>query len=376
MIHSFAIIPDNASAGQGGGPPSLDDIGVCGYPESMDLALFDYDLPPEKIAQHPPDRRGTSRMMVVPLDGSQFSHTVFSELPEFVRPGDCLVLNDTRVIPARLLGRRQTGGKSEVFLLEPAGDDRWTALVRPAKRMGPGTVVDIEGVIEATVLEEPEEGRTTIKLDCEGDLEQALEQVGRTPLPPYIKRDTPLEEDRDRYQTVYARESGAVAAPTAGLHFTDAMLDDLQKLGLRTVHLTLHVGQGTFQPINTEAVEDHQMHSERYALSPAAAEAINQTRQQGGRIIAVGTTVVRTLETCATEDGIVRASSGSTDLYITPGYEFRAIDGLLTNFHLPGSSLLVMVSALAGRKRIIGAYGEAVERDYRFYSYGDCMLLI
>lgn len=357
-------------------PPVLDAAGACGYPESMDLALFDYDLPPGKIAQHPPDQRGTSRLMVVPLDGSAFEHTVFPELPRFLRPGDCMVLNDTRVIPARLLGRRETGGRSEVFLLQPAGENRWEALVRPARRMGPGTSVDIDGVIEATVLEEPQEGRTIVELEYEGDFEEILKRAGQTPLPPYIHRDEPLEEDRHRYQTVYARRSGAVAAPTAGLHFTEDMLDRLQHRGIQTVHLTLHVGLGTFQPITVEQVENHEMHSERYSLPPEAARSINEARKAGGRVIAVGTTVVRTLETCATDDGTVQASSGSTDLYITPGHTFRVIDGLLTNFHLPKSSLLVMVSALAGRERLLEAYEEAIERDYRFYSYGDCMLLI
>ncbi|MFO7945797.1 MAG: tRNA preQ1(34) S-adenosylmethionine ribosyltransferase-isomerase QueA [Armatimonadota bacterium] len=342
----------------------------------MDLSLFDYDLPREYIAQHPPEKRGTSRMMVVPLDGSAFRHTVFSELPEFLEPGDCLVLNDTRVIPARLIGRRPTGGESEVFLLECVEGDCWRALVRPARRMGPGTEVNIGDTITATVLQEPQDGETTVKLEYEGDFADALEQAGQTPLPPYIHRDEPHPEDRHRYQTIYADESGAVAAPTAGLHFTEEILQQISDKGIRTARLTLHVGLGTFQPITSPHIENHDMHSERYEVSLETAETINATRAAGGRIIAVGTTVVRTLETCVDEGGVVHASSGATDLYITPGYRFKAIDGLLTNFHLPKSSLLVMVSALAGRRRILAAYEEAIQKNYRFYSYGDCMLII
>ncbi len=342
----------------------------------MDLSLFDYDLPREYIAQHPPQKRGASRMMIVPLDGSAFRHTIFSRLPELLKPGDCLVLNDTRVIPARLLGRRPTGGRSEVFLLECVEGDRWRALVRPARRMGPGTEVTISDTITATVLQEPEDGETTVKLDYQGDFAEALEQAGHTPLPPYIHRDEPHQDDRHRYQTIYADESGAVAAPTAGLHFTEEILEQISKKGIRTARLTLHVGLGTFQPITAERIENHDMHSERYEVAAETASIINTTRAEGGRIVAVGTTVVRTLETCADDERTVHACSGTTDLYITPGYRFKAIDGLLTNFHLPKSSLLVMVSALVGRERILKAYEEAMEEEYRFYSYGDCMLII
>lgn len=315
-------------------------------------------------------------MMIVPMDGSAFRHTVFSELPELLEPGDCLVLNDTRVIPARLIGRRPTGGESEVFLLECVEGDRWRALVRPARRMGPGTEVTISNTITATVLEEPEGGETIVKLEYEGDFSEALEQAGQTPLPPYIRRDEPHPEDRYRYQTIYADESGAVAAPTAGLHFTEKILEQIRKKDVQVARLTLHVGLGTFQPITAERIENHDIHSERYELSAQTAEVINKSRAAGGRIIAVGTTVVRTLETCADERGSVHAASGATDLYIRPGYHFKAIDGLLTNFHLPKSSLLVMVSALVGRRRILAAYEEAVQKGYRFYSYGDCMLII
>ncbi len=344
----------------------------------MDTALFDYDLPPEAIAQHPPRVRGDSRMMVVPLDGAPYSHLHFRQLPELLRPGDCLVLNDTRVIPARLLGRRASGGRAEVFLLRRSstGPNIWEALVRPARRLPRGATVDFDSVLSATILDTPEMGRTRVELAGDSPLETALERVGITPLPPYIRRESPLAEDRERYQTVYAAEAGAVAAPTAGLHFTEPVFAALAERGVQCVLLTLHVGLGTFAPICAERIEDHVMHAESYSVSQDAAESINECRDAGGRVIAVGTTVVRTLESCADVDGRIRAADGETDIYISPGYQFRAIDGMLTNFHLPRSSLIVMVAALVGRERILGAYREAVEQGYRFYSYGDCMLLI
>jgi S-adenosylmethionine:tRNA ribosyltransferase-isomerase len=338
--------------------------------------LFDYDLPAALIAQHPPDRRGESRMMVAPLDRGAPEHRAFGDLPELLMPGDCLVLNDTRVIPARLLGRKDTGGQAEVFLLKRLAGDEWEALVRPARRMHPGTVVTFGEVLVATVLANPERGKTIVRLTYDGELETALRQVGVTPLPPYIRRERQDSSDRQRYQTVYAMEPGAVAAPTAGLHFTAEMLDTLQARKIRTAFLTLHVGLGTFAPISAERIEDHKMHAEQFSISSEAAETINRTRADGGRVIAVGTTVVRTLESCCDDGGRIEPDSGETDIYIKPGHNFRAIDGMLTNFHLPRSSLIVMVAALVGRERLLELYQMAIKRGYRFYSYGDCMLIV
>ena len=315
-------------------------------------------------------------MMVVAVGDGEAAHRAFSELPEMLLPGDCLVLNDTRVIPARLLGRKDTGGQAEVFLLKQLAGDEWEALVCPARRMRPGTTVTFGEVLVATVLAEPERGKTVVRLAYDGDLEAALGKVGVTPLPPYIRREREDPRDRQRYQTVYAAEPGAVAAPTAGLHFTSEMLDVLRARGVRMVRLTLHVGLGTFAPISAERIEDHRMHAEQFSISEDAAETINRTRREAGRVIAVGTTVVRTLESCCDDAGRIAAGSGETDIYIRPGHTFRAIDGMLTNFHLPRSSLIVMVAALVGRERLLELYEMAVEREYRFYSYGDCMLII
>ncbi len=312
----------------------------------------------------------------MPLDGGELRHLRFRELPDVLERGDCLVLNDTKVIPARLLGSRESGGQAEVFLLKRIGDDEWEALVRPARRMPPGTPVSFGDVVTATVLAEPVRGKTVVRLECDGDIEAALQRVGTTPLPPYIRREAEDPRDRERYQTVYAAVSGAVAAPTAGLHFTQQMLGALAERGVLRAHLTLHVGLGTFAPIATETIEAHVMHAESYSMAEDAAEMINGARAAGGRIIAVGTTVVRTLESCCDEAGSIRAGSGETDIYIMPGHKFRAIDGMLTNFHLPRSSLIVMVAALVGKERLLAAYEQAVAGEYRFYSYGDCMLIV
>jgi S-adenosylmethionine:tRNA ribosyltransferase-isomerase len=355
---------------------TVDGKGLLHYSIGVDTLLFDYDLPAALIAQHPPDRRGESRMMVAPLDRGAPEHRAFGDLPELLMPGDCLVLNDTRVIPARLLGRKDTGGQAEVFLLKRLAGDEWEALVRPARRMHPGTVVTFGEVLVATVLANPERGKTIVRLTYDGELETALRQVGVTPLPPYIRRERQDSSDRQRYQTVYAMEPGAVAAPTAGLHFTAEMLDTLRARQIRTAFLTLHVGLGTFAPISAERIEDHKMHAEQFSISSEAAETINRTRADGGRVIAVGTTVVRTLESCCDDGGRIEPDSGETDIYIKPGHNFRAIDGMLTNFHLPRSSLIVMVAALVGRERLLELYQMAIKRGYRFYSYGDCMLIV
>lgn len=314
--------------------------------------------------------------MVIPRDGSPLQHRMFSDLPEYLRPGDCLVLNDTRVIPARLIGQRPTGGHVELLLLRPLGHDEWETLARPAKRLRVGERVTFGPALTAEVIAVGAEGLRVVRLEYEGALLPILDEVGRMPLPPYIRREEPEGEDKMRYQTVYARHPGAVAAPTAGLHFTDQILADLQTRGIRLARLTLHVGLGTFRPIQVERLENHVMHAEWYALSPEAAAAINGARAAGGRIIATGTTVVRTLETVVDAAGVVHAGEGHTDIFISPGFTFRATDGMVTNFHLPRSSLLVMISAFAGRERILAAYQEAIARGYRFYSYGDATLML
>jgi len=309
-----------------------------------------------------------------------------------LRPGDCLVLNDTQVIPARLIGRRATGGQVELLLLRPVADGEWEALGKPARRLRVGERVSFgnqtAGVascatgpaggasLVAEVTVEGDEGLRRVRLEHDGPLLEVLDRLGQMPLPPYIHREMPESEDKARYQTVYADSPGAVAAPTAGLHFTDELLREIAAKGVRLVRLTLHVGLGTFRPIQVERLADHRMHAEWYRVPADAAEAINAARVEGGRIIAAGTTVVRTLETAADEAGIVHAGEGMTDLFIAPGYVFRAVDGMLTNFHLPRSSLLVMVAAFIGRERILAAYAEAVREIYRFYSYGDATLMI
>jgi S-adenosylmethionine:tRNA ribosyltransferase-isomerase len=342
----------------------------------MDVSLFDYALPPELIAQEPAERRDQSRMMVVDRQGGSFRDGRFEEIVDLLRPDDCLVVNDTRVIPARLIGRRMpTGGKAEVFLLRRRGEWEWEVLAKPGKKLRPGTQVSFgEGELIAAITEQTEGGLRRARFKGEGRWEALLERLGSTPLPPYIKRPEPKADDRARYQTVYAQRDGAVAAPTAGLHFTPEILQQLADKGIRRATITLHVGWGTFQPIDTERVEDHVMHEEFYEVSAEAAEAIDATRPAGGRIVAVGTTSVRTLETCASS-GRVQPGSGWTRCFIYPGYRFQAVDALLTNFHLPRSSLLMLVSALAGRDLTLAAYRAAVERQYRFYSYGDCMFV-
>jgi len=333
---------------------------------------FDYDLPPESIAQYPADRREQSRMLDLGRQDGRVRHRVFPELLELLEPGDVLALNDTKVIPARLIGRRAGGGEAEVLLLEPAGDHRWHALVRPGRKLREGRVVEFgDGELRATVLEAGEMGMRLVELEHDGELLPLLDRLGRPPLPPYIRRATEAL-DRERYQTVYAREPGAVAAPTAGLHFTDELLAAIERSGVSVCRVTLHVGLGTFRPVQVERIEDHVMHAEQYEVSGAAADAINSRE---GRLVAVGTTVTRTLETVADADGLVHAGSGRSEIFIYPGYEFRAVEAMLTNFHLPRSTLVMMVSAFAGRDHTMAAYHEALAEGYRFYSYGDCMFI-
>jgi S-adenosylmethionine:tRNA ribosyltransferase-isomerase len=348
---------------------------------------FDFELPPESIAQEAAPR-GASRLLVLDAAGPDNSdtearHRKISDLPRLLRSGDLLVVNDTRVIPARIFAKRKAeperaagsgrgGGKVELLLVEKLAPRRWVVLAKPGRKARPGTRLDLAPGLHAVVVDKHEDGRRTIELDAE--VEPHLASIGHVPLPPYISR-ADREEDRERYQTVWASEPGAIAAPTAGLHFDDALLAALAAAGIERAAVTLHVGIGTFKPVTAELVHEHRMESERFEIPAATARAIAETRARGGRIVAVGTTVVRTLESAAGDDGEVRASSGRTEIFITPGYRFKVVDVLLTNFHLPRSTLLMLVSAFAGRERVLAAYREAIDRGYRFYSYGDAMLL-
>ena len=339
---------------------------------------YEYELPEELIAQEPARQRDGSRMMVVPREGGDPEHRMFSDLPGCLEGDELLVLNDTRVIPARLFGRKDTDGRVEVFGLGPWTGDETVALVRASKATRKGQRIRLgdgdEGP-EAEVIEALEEGQHRLRLVGGDSWLDVFEALGDMPLPPYIRRERTTAADRDRYQTVYAADAGAVAAPTAGLHFTPAILDELARSGVEIARLTLHVGLGTFLPVRVDDIRDHRMHSEAWRLSRETAAAVNQARAAGRRVLAVGTTVVRTLEAAAGIDGQVKAGAGDTDIFIHPGYRFRVVDALLTNFHLPGSTLLMLVAALCGRERILDAYEEAVREQYRFYSYGDCMLI-
>jgi S-adenosylmethionine:tRNA ribosyltransferase-isomerase len=343
----------------------------------LKISAFDYDLPREAIAQEPAEPRDTARLLRLPPDESAPTDHVFRDLPRLLRRGDLLVVNRSRVFPARLLGQRKGGGAAELLLLRDLGDDRWDAFVRPGRRLRPGSTVTLEGGLTAVVESGAvgPEGRRVIALRAEsGSVAEALERAGHVPLPPYILR-ADRAEDRERYQTVYAREKGSVAAPTAGLHFTRGLLDALRAEGIAIAELVLHVGPGTFRPVTVEDVGDHRLEPEPYVIPMDTAEAVASTRAAGGRVVAVGTTVVRTLEAAARDDRTVAAGAGETSLVIQPGFAFRAVDALVTNFHLPKSSLLLLVSALAGRERVLAAYAEALRRGYRFYSYGDAMLI-
>jgi S-adenosylmethionine:tRNA ribosyltransferase-isomerase len=345
----------------------------------MKTSEFDYELPPEMIAQTPIEPRDASRLLVLERKTGTIVHRRFRDVGEFLRPGDLLVANDSRVIPARLLGRKDTGGRAEVFLLRRQRERVWETLVR-GRRLRPGTRIrfcssdedDGHPVLAATIVSETAEGGRLVEFDH--PVEPLLDKLGILPLPPYIHQ--PLA-DGERYQTVYARVHGSVAAPTAGLHFTASLIDQLQSQGVRFAFVTLHVGQATFRPVKTEWVEDHPMHSEWADLQPETVEAIDQTRQHGGRVIAVGTTAVRTLEAAAVQsNGSIRPFRGWTDIFVTPGYRFRAVDGMVTNFHLPRSTLLMLVSAFARKELIDRAYQEAIAEGYRFYSFGDAMLIL
>ncbi|MCX8044775.1 MAG: tRNA preQ1(34) S-adenosylmethionine ribosyltransferase-isomerase QueA [Desulfobacterota bacterium] len=349
----------------------------------MNLSDFDYDLPKHLIAQTPAQQRDASRLMVLDRRRKTIYHTRFSDIISFIRSGDLLVANDTRVIPARLYGKKKTGGWIEVFLLgvvgTQAGMPVWECLVKSRRPVTIPATITFTDELFGLLLERTGNNTWIIQLHCAGDIHQALERAGRTPLPPYIRRSregTDDANDRARYQTVYARTSGSVAGPTAGFHFTPELMDTISAQGARFAFVTLHVGYGTFQPIRTETVEAHTMHAEYYQVCAETAKQVTQALAEKRRVIAVGTTATRVLETCTTPEGIMSPGEGLTDLYIYPGYTFKAVSALITNFHLPRSSLLLLVAAFAGRDFILQAYAEAVKEQYRFYSYGDAMLIL
>ena len=335
---------------------------------------FYYDLPEELIAQTPLEKRDHSRLMVLDRETGKVSHRQFFNVLDYLRPGDCLVMNDSRVLPARLLGHRPTGGAVEVLLLRDLGNKRWECLCKPGRKMQVGNqVVFGDGELTATVVEVQETGNRVVEFHYEGIFLEVLERLGKMPLPPYIKAEL---EDQERYQTVYSREVGSAAAPTAGLHWTNDLLEQARQLGVRTAFVTLHVGLGTFRPVKAEDILEHHMHSELCMMSVETAAIWNDTKAKGGRIICVGTTSCRTLESLVNQDGSFEEKSQWTEIFIYPGYEFKAMQGLITNFHLPESTLVMLVSAFAGRENVLRAYNQAVEEKYRFFSFGDAMLIL
>ena len=340
----------------------------------MKTSDFYYDLPQELIAQTPIEKRDTSRLMTLNRATGEVGHHHFYELPDFLRPGDCLILNDSRVLPARLLGQRLPGGGAcEVLLLTDKGDKTWECLVRPGRKMRTGAKLSFgNGELTAEVVGEIEGGNRLVRFDYGGIFLEVLEHLGKMPLPPYIKEEL---QDKERYQTVYSKVLGSAAAPTAGLHFTPELLEKIAAKGVGVGYVTLHVGLGTFRPVKEEEITDHEMHSEFCTISPETAELINRTKENGGRVICVGTTSCRTLESWAAEDGHMEPKSGWTNIYIYPGYRFKVMDGLVTNFHLPESTLIMLVSAFAGREHVLAAYEEAVKERYRFFSFGDAMFI-
>ena len=339
----------------------------------MKKSDFYFDLPEELIAQTPLERRDASRLLVLNKKTGELEHRHFYDLPEYLHEGDCLVMNDSRVLPARLLGCRSSGGSVELVLLRDLGEGKWECLSRPGRKTKPGTELSFgDGELTATVLAVTEGGNRIVQFHYEGIFLEVLERLGKMPLPPYIKEEL---NDAERYQTVYSREVGSAAAPTAGLHFTQELLQKLADKGVRLCYVTLHVGLGTFRPVKEEEIEDHPMHAEFCMIPEETARIVNETKKNGGRVIAVGTTSCRTLESFASADGALSPSSGWTDIFIYPGYRFKCIDALITNFHLPESTLIMLVSALAGRETILHAYETAVKERYRFFSFGDAMLI-
>lgn len=340
----------------------------------MNVKDFYFDLPQELIAQDPLEDRASSRLLVLDRETGEVTHRKFRDILGYLNPGDCLVINDTKVIPARLIGSREgTNEKIEVLLLKRRENDIWETLVKPGKKAKPGTVIHFgDGLLKGTVIDVVEEGNRLIQFSYDGIFEEILDRLGQMPLPPYITHQL---QDKNRYQTVYAKHEGSAAAPTAGLHFTKELLQEIEDKGVKLAHVTLHVGLGTFRPVKVENVLDHHMHSEFYMVEESEAEKINQTKRDGGRVICVGTTSCRTIESASDENGILKAGSGWTDIFIYPGYQFKILDCLITNFHLPESTLVMLVSALAGREHVLAAYEEAVKERYRFFSFGDAMFI-
>lgn len=343
--------------------------------EVLNKSDFYFDLPQELIAQDPLLDRSSSRLLKLDKETGEVSHYHFKDIVKFLRKGDCLVLNNTKVIPARLLGtKEETGAAIEVLLLKRKEDDKWETLVKPGKKARPGTkIVFGDGCLRATVLDVLEEGNRLIQFEYEGIFEEVLDRLGEMPLPPYI---THKLEDKNRYQTVYAKYEGSAAAPTAGLHFTEELLQQIQDMGVEIAYVTLHVGLGTFRPVKVENVLEHHMHSEFYQVTKEAADTINAAKERGSRVIAVGTTSCRTLESATDENGILHEGCDNTEIFIYPGYQFKMIDGLITNFHLPESTLIMLVSALAGKEHVLAAYEEAIRERYRFFSFGDAMAIL
>ena len=341
----------------------------------MKTSDFFYELPEELIAQDPLEDRTASRLLVLDRKTDKLEHKIFGDVINYLNPGDCLVINNTRVIPARLIGEKEgTGGKVEILLLKRRENDIWESLVKPGKKLRPGARVILgDGRLKAEILEIAEEGNRLVKFYYEGIFEEILDSLGEMPLPPYI---THKLEDKEMYQTVYAKFDGSAAAPTAGLHFTNELLEKIRQKGIRIASITLHVGLGTFRPVKVEDVNNHHMHTEWYEVNNEAADIINETKKNGGRVICVGTTSCRTIESVADENGLMSAKTGETDIFIYPGYKFKMMDGLITNFHLPESTLVMLVSAFAGKDRILSAYETAVKERYRFFSFGDAMILL
>ena len=340
----------------------------------MNVKDFDFYLPEEQIAQDPLENRSDSRLMVLNRESGEIKHKIFKDITGYLKKGDCLVINNTKVLPARLIGvKEETGAKIELLLLKRRENDIWETLVKPGRKARKGAKISFgDGILTGEIIDEVEEGNRLIQFSYEGIFEEILDRLGQMPLPPYITHQL---KDKNRYQTVYAKEEGSAAAPTAGLHFTKELLKEIEDMGVTIAHVTLHVGLGTFRPVKVENVLEHHMHSEFYCIEESEAKKINDTKKNGGRVIAVGTTSTRTLESATDEAGILQAKSGNTEIFIYPGYKFKMIDGLITNFHLPQSTLLMLVSAFSTRENILHAYEEAVKEGYRFFSFGDAMFL-
>lgn len=343
----------------------------------MLISEFDYDLPAGLIAQKPLEKRGNSRMLAVNRADKSFADEQFSNFPKFLKKGDVIVLNNTKVFPARLFGKTETGAKVEIFLVREVENSVWETLARPAKRLKIGRKIIFNEKLNAIVLEKSEDGKVFVKFETNGDFDAILDEIGKTPLPPYIKREKDaIDQDRERYQTVFAQKRGAIAAPTAGLHFTSEILQEIKNIGAEVAEITLHVGYGTFEPVRVNDLSEHKVLPERYEISAETAEILNSAKAESRRIIAIGTTTTRTLESAIDENGKIKAGKDFANLTITPNYKFKTINGILTNFHLPQSSLLVLVSTFGEHQLIMKAYNYAVREKYRFYSYGDCMLII